>query len=281
VAGSGLRLLSVAASLAEAGVRVVEVLEATPAPAGRPEAAVLAGLPGAADYVETLARHRVPVRTGHAVVACQGTGRVERAVIARVDQDWRPLPGTQREETVDAVHLNYGFSPTLELPRALGCAEVAHQSRPTAAVACDADLATSVPGVFAAGEVTGAGGARVAELEGYLAGASAACYLGWLDQAAYAAQTSELRAQLEDARRLAAQADAAYPLRAGWLQWPDPATVICRCEGTRWSQIGAAIAGGARDVAAVQTMTGCGRGYCRGQVCGPALEDAVRNRPRS
>ena len=47
-----------------------------------------------------------------------------------------------------------------------------------ASVACDADLATSVEGVFAAGEVTGVGGADVAELEGYLAGASAAHYLG-------------------------------------------------------------------------------------------------------
>ena len=112
------------------------------------------------------------------MVACRGAGRVERAVIARLDQDWRPVPGSQREETVDAVHVSFGFSPALELPRALGCAEVPPASRPAAAVACDTDQATSVPGVFAAGQVTGAGGADVAELEGYLAGTSAARYLG-------------------------------------------------------------------------------------------------------
>jgi NAD(P)H-nitrite reductase large subunit len=217
----------------------------------------------------------VPVRTGHAVVACQGADRVERAVIARLDEDWRPVPGSRREEAVDAVHVSFGFSPALELPRALGCAEVQHASRPTAAVACDTDLATSVPGVFAAGQVTGAGGADVAELEGYLAGTSAAHYLGRLDPAAYAERTRTLRARREAARRLAARLDQAYPLPPGWLEWPDDGTVVCRCEETHWSDIGAAIAGGARGVPAVQEATRCGTGYCQGRVCGPALQYAV------
>ncbi len=181
VGGSGPLLLPVAASLAQAGVRVAAVLEAAPAPAALPQAAGLAAFPGklpeATGYAAMLARHSVPVRTGHAVVACQGAERVERAVIARLDQHWRPIPGSRREETVDAVHVSFGFSPALELPRALGCAEVQHASRPTAAVACDIGMSTSVPGVFAAGEVTGAGGADMAELEGYLAGMSAARYL--------------------------------------------------------------------------------------------------------
>jgi D-hydroxyproline dehydrogenase subunit alpha len=277
--GSGPQLLPVAARLAQAGVRVVAVLEATPAPATLPQAAGLAAFPGqrpqARGYAAVLARHGVPVRTGYAVVACQGTERVGRAVIAQLDQDWRPLPGSRREETVDAVHVGFGFSPALELPRALGCAEVQHASRPAAAVACDADLATSVPGVFAAGQVTGAGGADVAELEGYLAGTSAARYLSRLPPDAYAERTRPLRARLEQARRLAAQLGEAYPLPPGWLEWPDADTVICRCEQTRWSEIGAAVDGGARDVSAVMAVTRCGTGDCRARVCGPALRYAV------
>src|SRR5579863_8305726 len=46
VAGSGPQLLPVAASLAQAGVRVVAVLEATPAPEALPQAAGLAAFPG-------------------------------------------------------------------------------------------------------------------------------------------------------------------------------------------------------------------------------------------
>lgn len=279
VGGSGPLLLPVAASLAQAGVRVIAVLEATPADAALPQAAGLAAFPGklpeASGYAATLARHDVPIRTGYAVVACQGTNRVERAVTARLDPRWQPVPGSQREETVDAVHVSFGFSPALELPRALGCAEVQHASRPTAAVACDADLATSVPGVFAAGEVTGAGGADLAELQGYLAGTSAARYLSRLHPDAYAKRTQAVRARLDGARRLAARLDEAYPLQPGWLEWPDADTIICRCQEVRWPEINAAVAGGARDVRAVKEITRCGTGYCQARVCGPALQYGV------
>jgi D-hydroxyproline dehydrogenase subunit alpha len=284
VGGSGPLLLPVAAGLAEAGVQVAAVLEATPAraglaPAGLARAARLAAFPGklreAAGYAAVLARHRVPLRTGHAVVACAGEGRVQRAVVARLDQDWRPVPGTRRELAVDAVHVSFGFSPALDLSRALGCADVPHPSRPVATVACDEDLATSVPGVFAAGEITGIGGAQVAELEGYLAGASAARYLERIHPVAYAARTRVLRDRLVRARRFATLLEEAYPLPGGWLTWPEPDTVVCRCEDTRWAQIGAAVQAGARDVRAVKGLARCGMGYCQGRICGPAVQAAV------
>jgi thioredoxin reductase len=279
VAGSGPFLLPVAAGLAAAGVRVIAVLEATAARVSARQAGRLAAYPGklreAAGYAAALARYRVPVRTGHAVVACHGDGRVQRATIARLDRDWRPVPGSRREEAVDAVHAGFGFSPALELTRLLGCADAQHPARPAAAVSHDADQATSVPGVFAAGEVTGIGGAQVAELEGYLAGASAARYLGRLHPVAYAARTRALRARLRSARRFAALLDDTYPLRPGWLDWPGPGTIACRCEDTRWAQIGEAVGAGAGDVRAVKGLTRCGMGYCQGRICGPALQYAV------
>jgi D-hydroxyproline dehydrogenase subunit alpha len=279
VSGSGPLLLPVAAGLAEAGVRVAAVLEATSARVGARHAVRFAAYPGklreAAGYAAILARHRVPVRTGHAVVACRGAGQVERATIARLDRDWRPVPGSRREEAVDAVHVSFGFSPALDLARLLGCADAQHPARPTAAVRCDADLATSVAGVFAAGEVTGIGGAQAAEFEGYLAGASAARYLGRLHPVAYTARTRTLRARLGPARRFAALLDDAYPLRPGWLDWPEPRTIACRCEETRWAEIGQAVAAGAADVRSVKGLTRCGMGYCQGRICGPIVQYAV------
>jgi thioredoxin reductase len=279
VSGSGPLLLPVAAGLAEAGVRVAAVLEATPARAGARHAARLAAYPGklreAAGYAATLARHRVPVRTGHAVVGCHGAGQVERATIARLDRDWRPVPGSLRDETVDAVHVSFGFCPVLDLARLLGCADAQHATRPVAAVSCDDDLATSVAGVFAAGEVTGIGGAQAAEFEGYLAGASAARYLGRLHPVAYGARTRTLRARLGPAGRFGALLDAVYPLRPGWLDWPQPGTIACRCEETRWAQIGEAVAAGAADVRSVKGLTRCGMGYCQGRICGPIVQYAV------
>ena len=63
--------------------------------------------------------------------------------------------------------------------------------------------------------------------------------------------------------------------RAAEAEWPDAGTVVCRCEETRWSDIGAAVAGGARDVRAVREVTRCGTGYCQARVCGPALTYAL------
>jgi thioredoxin reductase len=279
VAGSGPLLLPVAAGLADAGARVVAVLEAAPAGAAARRAAALALYPGklreAAGYLAVLARHRVPVRTGHAVIACHGTDRVCSATVARLDGGWRPVPGTVRDVAVDAVHVGFGFSPALELTRLLGCADVPHPARPTAFAWHDADYATSVPGVFAAGETTGVGGAVAAELEGYLAGASAARHLGQVSGAAWEARTRRVRARLGPARRFAALLGELYPFMPGWLGWPAPGTIVCRCEDVPWHAISDAVTAGARDVRAVKGLTRCGMGYCQGRVCGPVVQYAL------
>jgi thioredoxin reductase len=278
VAGSGPLLLPAAAGLAEAGVDVIAVLEANPVTphtvAGTvrltPFIKKLAGEAGG--YARILARHRVPVKAGYAVTECEGDGRVERATITRVDRDWRPVPGRGRLVAVDAVHVSFGFSPALELPRLLGCADLPQPGRPAAATWCDSDQATSVPGVFAAGETTGVAGADVAELEGYVAGASAAHFLG---QRGGDRSVARVRAALARVRRFARRLDDLYRWRDGWLDWPRPDTLVCRCEEVPWAAIGAAVADGASDVRAVKGVTRCGMGYCQGRVCGPPLQQAV------
>jgi hypothetical protein len=92
---------------------------------------------------------------------------------------------------------------------------------------------------------------------------------------AYAARTRALRSRLGPARRFAALLDDAYPLRPGWLDWPEPGTVACRCEETPWAEIGQAVAAGAADVRSVKGITRCGMGYCQGRICGPILQYAV------
>jgi D-hydroxyproline dehydrogenase subunit alpha len=279
VAGSGPLLLPTAAALSVSGARVVGVLEATAAGPAAVRAAGLAAFPGkvreAAGYAATLARHRVPVLPGWAVIACHGTHRVQRATIARLTRDWRPVPGSQREVAVDAVHASFGLCPGLELPRLLGCADVPQPGRPAASVWHDDDLATSIPGVFAAGETTGVAGAEVAELEGYIAGAAAARHLGKVTAATFGARTARIRGALARARRFAAVLDGLYPFRAGWTAWPAPDTIACRCEEVPWSAIGEAVAAGARDVRAVKGLSHCGTGYCQGRICGPILQQAV------
>jgi NADPH-dependent 2,4-dienoyl-CoA reductase/sulfur reductase-like enzyme len=266
VAGTGPFLWPVAAALARAGVRVAALVEAAPARTG---AALAAGLAGhlalavqATRYLGAVARARIPVLTGRAVVAVHGHDRVESVVVERPDGSRR------RELEVDAACVGWGFVPAVDIARGLGCREVAHAVRPIRTVAVDAAQRTSVPGVLAAGEITGIGGAIMAAAEGTIAGAVAAG----------AAPPRRAVAVRRRAARSAAAFDRAYPIPTDWLERLEPGTVVCRCEDVTWQQVTDVIADGIADVRAIKGQVRCGMGWCQGRVCGPALQLAVAAR---
>ena len=262
IGGSGPFLLPVAAALARGGATVVAVVEAAPPRRLAGVAASLAGHPGtlaqALGYLGTLARRRVPLLPGSAVVACEGEGRVERAVIAEVDQGLSARAGGRRLVPVDAVCLSFGFVPRLELVRQL--------------VEPKGELPA---GVFLAGEVTGVGGAKVAEHEGALAGAAAAAHLGHRPSRREERTARLLRLRLRHAERLAATLRRAFAPGGGWTGWLEPETLVCRCEDVPFSALAEAVAEGATTARAVRGVTRCGMGYCQGRTCGPALQLAI------
>ncbi|GHJ36807.1 FAD-dependent oxidoreductase [Streptomyces sp. TS71-3] len=278
VAGTGPFLLPVAVSLLEAGSTVTEVVEA----AGRARAArgwldrpwelaaqggkggELAGLTGA------LARHRVPYRFGRAVVAARGDGRVEEVVTAAVRADWSVVPGTGRTTAVDALCVGHGFTPRLELAVAAGCALRPGPSGAPADVFVDVDdeQATSVPGVFACGEITGIAGAPAARTEGALA--------GWLagGGSPYARPVAALRRSRDQGRAFARRLARAHPVGAEWHGWLRPDTVVCRCEETDFASVCAAAGDPASGEARVAKLaTRAGLGPCQGRVCGPTVAE--------
>ena len=169
LAGAGPFLLPVAAQLAASGAEVVAVAEAT---RRRDWARVGPRMSAHPDRLRDYARYRTKVRRiewGHVLVRAEGNGRVESATIANCGPDWAPTGG-ERTFAVDAVCTAYGFLPSVDLARALGC-ELRGD-----AVAHDGDMATSVPGVYVAGEASGVGGADLAVVEGELAGWMAAAH---------------------------------------------------------------------------------------------------------
>jgi len=277
VAGTGPFLLPVAAALAKAGARVlvVEAAQARSAPRAVP---ILLRYPHklreAAGYGLALARHRVPVLTGWGVVRCEGEGRVERAILARLGPNWERLPEPGRTISADAVCVSYGFVPRLELACQLGAPAFSRPNQPAVGIVSDATMGTSVAGLFVAGELAGVAGAEVAELEGELAGHSAASYLGLADDRGPAERKRLLR-RLRSSRAFAARLPALYPLRAGWISGLEPSTMFCRCEQVPWEVVETAIAQGATTAREVRSVTRCGMGYCQGRTCGPALQMAI------
>ena len=186
VAESGPLLFAVAARLAEAGADVLGVVEALPARRLLPMMTALARHPmkaaEAVTYVASLGQKGVGVRTGSMLARCEPgrRGAVSRAVVVPTAQDdhggIRSWARRGLVYDVDAVCISFGFVPRLELARQLGLDEASLPDQQFSAVACDDTEATSVAGVFAAGEVTGIAGGEVAALEGAVAGASAAAY---------------------------------------------------------------------------------------------------------
>ncbi|MBI2199086.1 MAG: FAD-dependent oxidoreductase [Candidatus Rokubacteria bacterium] len=125
VVGSGPLLLVVAHYLLQGGAQVVSLCEASS----------LRGLWRYAhrllphlDFVQQGRRYRrelagagVPVLTGHVILRATGTTEVTGATIARCDDDWRPIPGTEVTIDADALVVGYGLLSSLELSRLAGC----------------------------------------------------------------------------------------------------------------------------------------------------------------
>ena len=107
------------------------------------------------------------------MVDIQGKERVEGITLARVENG-RPVPGTEEHYDCDTLLLSCGLLPENELSRAAGVA----LSPVTGGPAVNESLETSIPGVFAAGNVL-----HVHDLVDYVseeagaAGAHAAAYI--------------------------------------------------------------------------------------------------------
>jgi D-hydroxyproline dehydrogenase subunit alpha len=271
VAGTGPFLLPVATDLARAGARVVGVFEASrPYGFARHVARHAGKAAEGAGYLAALARHRIPYRTGHAVVAAHGGERdqgVEAVTVARLDRAW--LPVSERVLHCDTVAVGYGFTPQLELPLQLGCRTRVDLDGSLVAEV-DAAQRTSVPGVYAAGETTGVGGAQLSLVEGELAGLAVAMALGG---AAGAPPVSgrRMRRLAAHRRRLRSFASAmhrAYPVREGWTRALRDETIVCRCEEVTCADIVAAAELGAADPRSAKLLSRAGMGWCQGRVCG-------------
>lgn len=275
LAGAGPFLLPVAEQLRRLGAEVVAVVEATRRRDWLAAAPRMAAYPGRlADY----ARYRRSVRRitwGHVIVRAEGDTRVRSATIAPTGPDWTPT-GRERTFQVDAVCTAYGFTPSVELARALGC------ELHDAGVAHDDDMATSVPGVFVAGEAAGVGGADLAQVEGEIAGHAAAAHALAAPRgpaspggappvaptgAAPRADLAALRARRAKLAGFAAILSDLFDPRPGLLSLATPSTVLCRCEDVTAGAVDDAVQRGADTLAALKIVTRCGQGPCQGRVC--------------
>ncbi|MET0862050.1 MAG: NAD(P)/FAD-dependent oxidoreductase [Microbacterium sp.] len=274
VAGAGPFLLPVAASLAATGSRVLGVFESSRLPSlvrgwlPRPWQLLPAAKKGAelAGYIGGQLKNRIPYTTGASVIAAHGTDRVESVTVASLDKNWTPVAGTERTLAVDAVCVSHGFTPRLELAIAAGCRITDERF-----VAVDEAQATSVPGVYAAGEITGIGGVDLALAEGALAGHAAA-----------GGNPSDLPGEVRKRRiyeGFARRIEAAHGIRPGWPDMVTDDTIVCRCEEVSFGALcRTAESTASTSLRSLKLTTRAGLGICQGRVCGRSLEQLIARR---
>ncbi|WP_413759583.1 NAD(P)/FAD-dependent oxidoreductase [Streptomyces sp. MMBL 11-3] len=271
VAGTGPLLLPVAVSLAAAGTRVAALVESADPRGFARHARVLAARPDklaeGARYAAGLARHRIGVHLRHTVVAAHGTDRLEAVTVAALDADGRTGEGGGRRIPCDTLAVGHGMLPHTDLAETLGCRLDGTD------VAVDDEQRTDVPGVWAAGETTGIGGAALALAEGRIAGLSVAARLDRLDSRApdprSYARAAKARAGL---REFFAAVDDVCAPPDRWAERIGDDTLVCRCEEVPASAVREAVGElGAGDVRTVKLLTRAGMGWCQGRMCGPAV----------
>lgn len=101
------------------------------------------------NIVQCLDDYGIPLKLSHTVIDIQGKKRVEGITLAAVDDKGRPIPGTEEQYDCDTLLLSCGLIPENELSRAAGVELSPVTSGPTV----NESLETSIPGVFAAGNV--------------------------------------------------------------------------------------------------------------------------------
>lgn len=136
ILGSGDIGLIMARRLTLEGAKVLGVYEAKPVPSGLTR-----------NIHQCLHDFDIPLYLSHTVTRVFGQDRLTAVEISQVDEQMRPIPGTQQILECDGLILSVGLIPENELAQSLGV----RLDPKTKGPLCNAQLMTSVDGVFSCG----------------------------------------------------------------------------------------------------------------------------------
>lgn len=138
ILGSGDIGLITARRMTMAGAKVHVVVELMPYSGGLKR-----------NLAQCLDAFHIPLKLSHTVVEIKGKKRLESVTVAQVDEQKKPIPGTEIEYPCDTLLLSVGLIPENELSRKAGVALSAVTNGPVV----NERFETSIPGVFACGNV--------------------------------------------------------------------------------------------------------------------------------
>ena len=164
--GAGNVGLIVSYQLLQAGVEVDRVVEAMPK------------IGGYSVHAAKLRRNGVPIYTSHSIKEVYGDGKVEGAIIAKLDENWNLIEGSEEDVKCDTVCLAVGLTPSARLLFQAGVRRAYIPEAGGHVAIHNREMETSVEGIYVAGDSSGIEEASTAMLEGKIAGLSAFMSLG-------------------------------------------------------------------------------------------------------
>ncbi len=138
ILGSGDIGLIMARRLTFEGAKVLAVVEKLPYSSGLQR-----------NITQCLDDFGIPLLLSHTVIKIDGNERVKGVTIAKVDEQGNPIYGTSKKFECDTLILSIGLIPENELSLNAGV----HIDDITSGARVDDNLQTSVPGIFACGNV--------------------------------------------------------------------------------------------------------------------------------
>jgi NADPH-dependent 2,4-dienoyl-CoA reductase/sulfur reductase-like enzyme len=223
-------------------------------------------------YLGRLILSGVVVRHGTTIVEAKGEKTLQEVVAARVDRKGRLIQGSESVYRTPALAVGHGFVPNIELPQAAGCGLTYDGALGGWTVKVTPDLETTKENIFAAGEITGVGGARKSLIEGCISAASILQKLGkGVEKSPLSRLKEERRKQLCFGRYF----NALYKVPGPTMASIADEAVVCRCEDVTMGDIRKAISEGHDTPGAIKKALRVGMGNCQGRTCGPVLQDIL------
>ncbi|MDY6356067.1 MAG: FAD-dependent oxidoreductase [Catonella sp.] len=152
--GSGNVGLVVSFQLLQAGCEIAAVIDAAPR------------VGGYGVHASKVARTGVPFYMSHTIIEAKGEDRVTGAVIAEVDDHFKPIPGTEKDIDCDTICIAVGLSPMSQLAHNATCDMITDPKKGGTVAKLSEFGETSVPGIYCAGDVAGIEEASSAMIQG-------------------------------------------------------------------------------------------------------------------
>ena len=164
-------------------------------------------------HASKLRRMGVPILTNHTVQRANGKEHLTSVTVVKVDENRKPVDGTQFDIECDNLCISAGLSPLTELLWQIGCKMQFCSDLGGFVPIRNKYLGTTLANVFIAGDVSGVEEASAAMVEGRVAGLSAVKQAGFYKKE-HDARMNTLMGQLAALR----SGDAGNRIRKGMAQ---------------------------------------------------------------